>query len=214
LANDFTRPRNNCHYKKKSEDQTINVFGRCLLDMCVEFSLIILKGIYAGDITGCYTFISPNGNSVNDYFIVSDDFMNMFDNFDLKVHSNVESWHMPISLCIKLNNNFYTTQTQATTKTYEKIIWDNGKCQSFKNKIESNEFSNQLSELLNSLETDFNEAASKFTSLFTDAANVMKKIVKIDLSSQHSPITWFDNECLNFKKSLRLSLNRYRKEKS
>ena len=41
--------------------------------MCTAFRLNILNGVCNGDLQGCYTFISNSGNSMNDYFMVSED---------------------------------------------------------------------------------------------------------------------------------------------
>ena len=46
-----------------SEDEVLNNYGKSLLDLC------ILNGMCPGDYSGCYTYISDNGSSLNDYFL-------------------------------------------------------------------------------------------------------------------------------------------------
>ena len=46
----------------------MNTFGRSLIDMCATLDLTIMNGNCTGDDGGAFTFISPNGNSVVDYF--------------------------------------------------------------------------------------------------------------------------------------------------
>ena len=43
--------------------------------MCIEFSLLVLNGFCNEKESSAFTFVSPNGNSTNDYFIASDDFL-------------------------------------------------------------------------------------------------------------------------------------------
>jgi len=45
--------------------------------MCTAFGLNILNGVCNGDLQGRYTFIFNCGNSVNDYFMVSEDLFSL-----------------------------------------------------------------------------------------------------------------------------------------
>ena len=70
--------------------------------MCASLSLIILNGLNNGDKQGAFTFVSPNGDSVIDYCLVSECLLSS--DLDFSILSRVDSWHMPISLVIKANN--------------------------------------------------------------------------------------------------------------
>ena len=54
-----------------SKDTVVNDFGRYLLNVCTEFDLTILNGSVDGSNIGNYTYISPTGCSVVDYFVAS-----------------------------------------------------------------------------------------------------------------------------------------------
>ena len=58
---------------RHSEDKTLNSYGKQLLNMCVALGLWIMNDVCNGDPQGRYTYISDTGNSVNDYFLETDD---------------------------------------------------------------------------------------------------------------------------------------------
>ena len=72
----FTRPVEETP-TRYSEDTVLNSFGKRLLNMCTAFGLNIFNGVCNGDLQGLYTFISNSGNSVNDYFMVSEDLFSL-----------------------------------------------------------------------------------------------------------------------------------------
>ena len=55
----------------------LNGVGKLLLNMCCALELGILNGVCSGDRQGRYTYISETGNNVNDYYLVSFDFMDL-----------------------------------------------------------------------------------------------------------------------------------------
>ena len=55
---------------RKSQDKELSDFGKALLSLSLSFKLTILNGLVPGDENGKFTYISPHGNSVIDYFIV------------------------------------------------------------------------------------------------------------------------------------------------
>ena len=102
--------------ERHSSDNLINTFGRSLIDMCATLDLTIMNGHCTGDEGGAFTFISPNGNSVVDYFLVSRCLFNCNISLNLTVHNEILSWHRPISMSLKFNdNNTHRDKTQALT---------------------------------------------------------------------------------------------------
>ena len=77
---------------RKSQDKNANQFGKILIDFCSIFHRIPLNGNHSGDLDGCFTFISDQGNSVIDYCVVSSDFVSKSD-MHLEVGSRVETSH-------------------------------------------------------------------------------------------------------------------------
>ena len=86
---------NNCSVKRSSKDTIINNFGRSLLDFCFLFDLMIVNGACSMDTDGDFTFGSPNGSSVVDYFLVSKDIKSLC---DVKIADHLFSWHLPLEM--------------------------------------------------------------------------------------------------------------------
>ena len=61
--------QNNVYFKRRSHDTHTNEYGKNLLWLCSCFYLYLLSGMCGGDKSGNYTYISPIGNSVIDYFV-------------------------------------------------------------------------------------------------------------------------------------------------
>ena len=55
-----------------SEDKTLNAYGKQLLNICIALNFCIANGVCNSDPEGRYTYVSDTGNSVSDYFLVSD----------------------------------------------------------------------------------------------------------------------------------------------
>ena len=55
----------------------IEFIRKKLLNMCTAFGLNTLNGVCNGELQDRYTFISNFGNSVNDYFMVSEDLFSL-----------------------------------------------------------------------------------------------------------------------------------------
>ena len=61
---------------RKSEDKTLNNFGKSFIEFLASYKFIVLNGLVEGDKNGCFTYISQMGNSVIDYFVVSESLLN------------------------------------------------------------------------------------------------------------------------------------------
>ena len=94
----FTRPVEETP-TRCSEDTVLNSFGEKLLNICTTFGLNILNGVCNGDLQDRYTFISNSGNSVNDYFMVSEDLFALIQHdCRLCIMERIESDHLPLEL--------------------------------------------------------------------------------------------------------------------
>ena len=59
--------------ERRSKDTVVNNFGKSLLNSCFMFDCVILNGCCNGNRSGEYTYVSPHGSSVTDYFLMSED---------------------------------------------------------------------------------------------------------------------------------------------
>ena len=100
---DYMNMRRDFSEFRCSEDSVINEFGRSLLSLCSGFDLQILNGTVEGDRHGCFTYISPSGNSVIDYVLVSRDFARFCTS--LLVKENVLSTHLCLELEVESTVN-------------------------------------------------------------------------------------------------------------
>ena len=82
---------------RRSENKTLNSYGKELLNMRVALDLWIMNYVCNGDPQGRYTYISDTGNSVNDYFLVTDDLFALVQRCcQLHVSERIESDHLPL----------------------------------------------------------------------------------------------------------------------
>ena len=55
---------------------------------------VIVNGFCNSDANGEFTYVSPHGSSVIDYFIISEDLFP--DHCELRIGDRVDSWHLPV----------------------------------------------------------------------------------------------------------------------
>ena len=87
-------------YSRRSENNVVNGYGRSLLEMRAGLEFMILNGMCSSDPKSSFTFVSPHGNSIIYYFIVSADLLR--NNIDMSVQSRIEFWHMPVTLSLNV----------------------------------------------------------------------------------------------------------------
>ena len=194
-------------YARVSEDKITNIFGKTFIDMCYCLDLYIINGTSISNKSGLYTYIHPQGNSVVDYFLISDDLFSSIDNFI--IHEETESLHMPISISfdfMSLTDNFNTVNC----KDLYKIKWDCDKSVQYQTDFKHS-FNDQLHCLIESLYIDINKAVGDFSNILTSCAHYMK--VKL-YNYQHKSKTWFDQECKTSKVLFRRSLHTYNNNRS
>lgn len=69
---------------RKSKDDTVNNFGKTLIDMCCTYDLHMLNGRAGNDTAGEYTFLSEQGKSVIDYMLVNTELYKLVSSFGIK----------------------------------------------------------------------------------------------------------------------------------
>ena len=116
-----------------SQDSHINDFGKRLLELCTLFDLQLINGCRSWDNHGNFTFISEQGCSVVDYFLMSSSLLDFVHTFS--VEDRIESDHMPVELYC----NFYADQNahlgEKLQAKKEKIFWCEEKVQDFKDYV-------------------------------------------------------------------------------
>ena len=193
-----------------SEDSVLNSYGKKLLNMCTAFGLNILNGVCNGDLQGRYTFISHCGNSVNDYFMASEDLFALIrydcrlcvmeriksDHMPLELHTNVEEMTEPAA---QVDNNEYTF----------KFVWKADCTQQFIESMHSDETKEQLRLASCLIDVDINEALKSFTDCLKQNAEYMKRKTYVNRPKRMDE--WYDEECRAARKNVRKLLCKFRK---
>ena len=210
--NDVLRDESN-NITRHSQDTNINPFGSSLLYMCNTLDLCIINGTCNGDEYGKFTYISDNGCSVIDYFILSRSmYANVFDMCKLEVLERTECNHLPVRLTLNIQNDYNVTdinqQEQRTAVKVEKFKWDENIAYQFKEALTQENFLSQYNEALTCIPQDLDAALEKFNAGIKDAASCFKKTINItEVQNQK----WFDKECRDKRQEVRKLLRILRK---
>ncbi len=200
-------------YHRCSEDMVLNGYGKLLLNMCCALELGILNGVCNGDRQGRYTYISETGNSVNDYYLASFDFMDhVFTRCRLHVTEKIESDHLPLEFYIdKLSGeNKCKNNISDHGQFIEKFYWKIEHQQLFSDLMNSVETHERLLYVTQLIDVDVNKALDMFNDILRKAAECMKKRIFVTNHSRRNT-EWFDQECRLERKNVRKLLRRFRK---
>ena len=188
-----------------SQDSQINDFGKRLLELCTLFDLQLINGCRPWDNHGKFTFISYQGCSVVDYFLMSSSLLDFV--HTLSVEDRIESDHMPVELYC----NFYTDQNARLGEKIpgkkEKIFWCEEKVNDVKDYVTSVEFRDHVERAIGMMDDCINASIEIFTQALLTAAGCMLKTVKVITGTQNRS-SWFDTECHKKKKDVRKCLRR------
>ena len=203
FCNDFTYDK----YDRFSEDNETNTYGQYLYELCTNYSLFILNGIEQCSNSGRFTFLSPNGNSLIDYYLVSSDLLNH--NLKMHVLSDIVSWHMPIILSIIFNvSNLDNADKSVAMDKPFKFIWDDTKatvyCDSF------NALLHMLPDIPDSNIIDNVDVyVNKLTEIMLSASECMKKEVNANKQQSFVKNKWFDKDFSDKRKQVKNLLHKY-----
>ena len=176
------------------ENTVLNSFGKKLLNMCTAFGLNILNGVCNGDLQGRYTFISNSGNSVNDYFMVSEDLFSLIQHdCRLCVMERIESDHMPLELHTNVEEMIGHTAEVDKNECTDKFVWKADYAQRFIESMHSDITKEQLSLASSLIDVDINEALKSFNDCLKQNAECMKR--KIYVNRPKKMDEWYDEEC-------------------
>ena len=190
---------------RTSKDTVCNEFGEMLLNLCKCFDLSILNGIKENDINfGHYTYISPTGCSIVDYFIVSHTLVSLCT--QLEVKPRIESKHMPVELTIDCGDKGEDQNVKSKPIKIEKMKWDSEKENEFMGKLSEPEFKNSIERATSLIDSNIDEAVSCFSEALYNVSACMIKTIIVGKNKGADP--WFDLECKDAKRELRHDLRK------
>ena len=196
------------NYSRQSRDTVLNFYGKLLYEFCINFDFLIFNGYSKGDERGDFTFISPNGQSVIDYFIVTQALVNN-NNCEMSVVCDVTSWHQPIVFSIKIDVCSHDLVDQTCHNTYSKIVWDESKSDEFCSNINNALSENVLQSLVDNIQNNVNLSVNTLSSLFMKSADCMKKHISKSRSLISIKNNWFDKDCFTIKRELKRVLKEF-----
>lgn len=191
-----------------SMDETISSRGKYLNNICIETGLRILNGRTTGDSIGQLTCYTPNGCSVVDYFIVSENLLSKVCFF--KVHNLLGdlSDHCQISVLLNIQCKIKgdTCHTQMSLKSYK---WNENSTELFQEALSSGGMQQKI---LNFNKTDYhsdiNNMIKDVNTIFYEAANLSlkqkptkKSTNKLKQNVQKKP-NWLDASLSKLKNNL------------
>lgn len=197
---------NEIEYERCSKDSVTNEFGRSLIDMCYMLDLCILNGFCNGDREGNFTFVSHQGSSVVDYFLVSDD---LYNQFDMQISDCLFSWHLPVEM--RWTRGVKRVEEPPVIHQEEKVFWSEECADQYKTELESKEFTCCLKQALDVLHVDVNDSIDVFVKALYGAAACMVRKVG---GRKRECNDWFDNDCRVKKRLVKRSLQSFRRAKT
>ena len=193
------------HFSKRvSKDKTINSFGKYLLDVCINFDLVILNGLVKNNFCGDFTYVTKMGCSTIDLFLTSISMVPLCKS--LKVLPMIESKHAAVSMCVKYQLHNYGQNVSKENSGYVKFKWKEKNQIDFNNVVNSNESKMRLTEAMELIDTNFEAALSLFNDFLYKAGNCMK----MNVNYREKPRNiWFDLECEQSRRVVRQHLRRF-----
>ncbi|VDH97552.1 Hypothetical predicted protein [Mytilus galloprovincialis] len=187
---DFIKEDNGAHFplfdgycpdnklsQRQSMDKIVTSRGRQLNDLCIQLGLRILNGRIFGDSLGQHTSYQYGGNSVIDYFIVSEQLLEYISFFKVHKFDGLMSDHCKISLMINVNCFLHVVNPKLTGIP-NKYKWDDNSETKFKLALESNLVKALIKEFENSISNNFSIEKNKienivnnFNKIIYDAAD-------------------------------------------
>ena len=199
---------NNCSVKRSSKDTIINHYGRwSLLDFCFLFDLMIVNGACSMDTDGEFTFVSPNGSGVVDYFLVSKDIKPLC---DVKIADHLFSWHLPVEMYWR-NDCENKEDSPVSQVGEEKVVWSDAHEEIYRDELNSTEFKECLEKSKDVMETDVHGSVDLFVNALYGAAACMIRTIGKKTKQFND---WFDAECRQQKRLVRRILQSFRRTKT
>ena len=198
---------------RQSVDNTVNKYGKNLIDMCKSSNLYILNGRIQN--TNEFTCYTSNGKSVVDYLLTSVTDLDKLEKFELHP-KRAESDHCPLVFEINcdINERYMCRETQIqcdNPNTWYKYKWDPTKVNQYLFHMQSDVSENLKGEFICSLTENNNVdmVCERFYNYLKFSLDATFKKIGLGKRKKKFPCNvWFDTEC----KQLKSQLNQYTKQ--
>ena len=149
-----------------------------MIDFWTTFHCTPLNRNHTGDENDQFTFVSNQGNSVIDYFIVSVDLISKL-NMNFVVGDRVKSSHMPLQLNINSHPNTKGKMSRNKKKkdSTTTLKWNREKMEDFLEAMHSEESQSGMQKAFQFLDSCIDSAQKKFTETLLQAAESMRRTI-------------------------------------
>lgn len=195
--------------QRNSLDHVINKNGKELVHLCRTLGLYMLNGRIRGDSLGRFTCCSPLGASVVDYAVTDLD-PNSFRAFTVRQQTPLTD-HNQINVFLKIAHQPHMEPIRLI-KINKPYKWTQDSPENFLNALNSAKLKSTIefynSKVFEISEEGVNNATEELNRIFLKAAHTagMKKSNKKRVKNKIEEV-WFDNECKQIRKKLRLLSN-------
>ena len=189
------------YFTRKSKDLVLNTYGRYLYEFCHNYDLFILNGFCKSDLAGNFTFTSPNGQSVIDYFIVSQNILQC--DIDLKVIANITSWHLPLVFSLNFSCKCQDTLLESPDiENAKRIVWDDNLSNDYMSNVNKLLNDNVIASLSDGVFSNINNVVSSLSRTLLESADFMSRTFYNNSNMLSVKNSWFDHECLQMKRNV------------
>ena len=189
------------YFTRKSKDLVLNTYGRYLYEFCHNYDLFILNGFCKSDLAGNFTFTSPNGQSVIDYFIVSQNILQC--DIDLNVIANITSWHLPLVFSLNFSCKCQDTLLESPDiENAKRIVWDDNLSNDYMSNVNKLLNDNVIASLSDGVFSNINNVVSSLSRALLESADFMSRTFYNNRNMLSVKNSWFDHECLQMKRNV------------
>ena len=188
--------------QRRNQDQSVNKYGRSLVEYCIATRSYIANGRTIGDLQGKLTCHQHNGASTVDYAIINENLADYVQNFTV-LDPNTGSDHSAIKLNLALRNKLRKDKN-VNTKLPPKIPWNDITKMEFEIKINSQDSLtkvNELNKILSLDEDNTDDVLAELVKLITP--DLKKKRNSNRNKRKKSPKKWYDHTCQEMSRRLK-----------
>ena len=192
--------------RRNNQDKTVNNYGKQLSNYCISTQSYIVNGRTIGDLQGKLTCYEWNGASAVDYAIITENLSKKIKMFQV-LDPSIGSDHCPIKMEIEMKEMVLSKLDSC--KTYEKpppIRWNTKTETIFKNRMDSREMNQLLTEIDTLLDNDSGDMEiiiDKIGEIYTIGHEVKTEKKKKKNKPKTVKKKWYDKSCQELSRQLK-----------
>lgn len=191
--------------ERKSPDVNIDHRGKELIAMCVGNQLRILNGRTLGDMFGHFTCYTPNGASVVDYVIVSENILDQVLHFKISEFiPTLSDTHCKLEWTMSAHFNV-SKKSQENAEIYpisQNFIWAKDSAEHFQLALDTEDVKIKLSNFNNNDIVSVDDSAAELNQILLNAASKSLKRRVIKKNKKPANMKWFDKDLKTSKSNL------------